>query len=588
MSSISSTSIPYREYPVDPNTFWVTADSPLIQQYTKIQQVMEYNFAQGFSGQTEEFFMGFDNYLLLCGDKFYNDYAKMGYDKAESFLRAEGYSENKASTVLSSLTLQYYALYQALEDLLFVGVDTETENEKKWFPTALFTRSEKILTYLEQNGQLANPLNVTMKKLNSKKETSIPKGLMPVVRLDPVSSEGGKPIFEAKIPQKSLDAGGGRQYALIPVGAYYMFANMLKTEGLKTPMYFEADSIIGKKASKIATSPMIYGKVYSQSGFSNEEIFANLKRMVVGFDITTQRFYAYNLEESFHNYGVISFRPEMLNALKPIDLKDIDNSRHTINYPLVRAVYKTKIRNLTEESAEEVALDNFSSYANLYDFKEALILRGNRMSNKELFTLMKQNPLIFGDLDEEVEKHKQFQLKYLKDLRPVELPNSNAERRDLLETLLRTGVVRITAKRKTSNSILEVYATNSIEVLTQILGDDYVQKYETVRIRLHKAKDILESQDNISRSDFEGLLVTYNIRENIMSEMVDLEMTPTMPSSSLVPFFDNAIERLIEASKARNISPTNILYRNIYAGDHKELYGNVDASNLIDIEYQQM
>lgn len=582
-----TSAIPYREYQGDPNVFWVNAMSPRAPLYSQIQQVMQQNFNRAFSGQSDEFFLGFDNYLAQLGESSYNEFASIGYRNVEGILQAEGVKEKKLQTTLESLNYQYYANFQALEDLLFVGVDTETQTEKKWFPTALYTRSKEILTYLNNNGQIANSLEDTLEKLRKKTLTSIGQGLMPVIRLDPVSSEGGKPIFEAKIPQKSLDAGGGRPFALIPVAAYYMFANMMKTVGAKTPLRFETSSIIGTKAYNIATSPMFYGKVYSNSNFDNGEIFTNLSRMVIGFDITTIRFYAYNLEASFHEYGVINFRPEMLNSLRHISLRDLDTSRHSINYPLIRAVYRTKVRNLNAKSAQNVTFEDISTYANLTDLKEALILKGDRLSNKDLHALMSQNPNVFGNLDEEVDKRKRLQLKVLKDLKQVDLPNSNAERKQLLDDLLKSGVVRITAKRKTSNSILEVYATNNQKVLTQTLGKDYVQKYETTRLRLIKAKQILESQPQISRHDFEGLLVTFNIQDIIMAEMYEIALDPTVSTVNLVPYFDRAINTLLENSKTRNISPLNVLYRNIYAEDQKELYGNVEASNIIAIEYKQ-
>lgn len=567
--------------------FWVTPQSPLAPVYNKVQEEIYKNFNLAFNGQTDEFFTGFDNYLSKCGQNTYTEYARLGYNKIGSFLKGEGYSEGKLETILDSLSSQYFVNFQALDDLLFVGVDTETETEKKWFPASLYTRSLEILTYLEANGQIANSLQDTIEKLRSKIATSIPKGLMPVVRLDPVSSDGGKPIFEAKIPQRSLDAGAGRPIALVPVGAYYIFTNMIKVLGTKTPLHFEAASRIGVKAYNISTSPVFYGKVYSQSNFGNEEIFTNLSRMVVGFDLTTIRFYAYNLEASFHEYGVVNFRPEMLNVVRPLQITDIDRSRHNINYPLLRAVYKEKVYNLTTEKAVDITFEDVSTYANLDDFKDALIMQGDKLSNKDLFVLMHQHPQVFGNLEEEVENHHSARLGVLEGMKRIELPTSNTERKALVEQLLLSGVVRITAKRKTSNSILEVYATNNLHALVQSLGDDYAKKFETTRLRLYKAKEVLEQEELISRQDFEGLLVAYNIQDNIMEQMYEISLLPTMVTSHLVPYFERAIDILFEKAQARNISKTNILYRNIFATSQKDLYGNVDASNLIAVEYKE-
>lgn len=582
MSSI----VPYREYRGDINTFWVDQSNPKAHLYAQIKQAMQHNFNLAFSGQSNEFFQGFDNYLKMCGEPFYKEFAHMGYVTVAGILQAEGVSEKKQQSTLDVLSHQYFANFQALEDLLFVGVDTETQTDKKWFPSALYTRSVEILTYLSTNGQLANSLPEALEKLRKKTLTSLTQGLMPVLRLDPVSSEGGKPIFEAKVPQKSLDAGTGRPFALIPVGAYYLFANILRSRSSDTPIRFEASSVIGTKAYNIATSPIVYVKVYRNSGFQNEEIFGNLNRMVTGFDLTTIRYYAYNLEESFYNYGVVNFRPEMLDVLKPITIQDLDTSRHTINYPLMRAIYKTKIRNLTASTAINITFDNPSSYANLTDFKEALITRGENLSNKDLHLLMKQNPDIFGNLEEEIEKRKRLQLKVLKDLKHVDLPSSNAERKQLLDQLLKTGVVRITAKRKTSNSILDVYATNNHDVLFQTLGRDYIKKYETTRLRLDAVKRMLQLQTLVSRRDLEQMMVDYNIQDYLV-EHLNSSTNTTFYTTEIVAILEEAIQQLLEKSKQRSISPNNILYRNIYAEDQKELYGNVEASNIIAIEYKQ-
>lgn len=580
--------IHYREYPVDPNLVWVQPNNPLKPFYDKIQKVMEDNFKKAFSGQTDEFFKIFDNYLLALGENKFLEYARAGYSKVEQIV-AQGYAtEKKQQEVLNALSSSYYANYQVLEDMLLVGVDLETQDDKKWHPTALYTRSIPILMYLERNQQLENTLGEVLQKLEKKLLPSIVKGLQPVIRLDPVSSIGDKPVFKATVPQKSLDVGGDRPYVLIPLGAYYMFANFMKTLGVKSLMNFETTSIKGLKSYNIATSPVQYGKVYAQSGFSNEDILMKLNRMVIGFDLTTLRYYAYNVEDSFYNYGVISFRPEMLNRISPITLNQVNTSQHCLDYPLMRAVYRTKISQLNMKTAEKITFDDYRSYANLNDFKEALLIKEKQLSNRELHALMVSNPDIFGDVEEEVEKRRRLQLRVLKGLKPVELPNSVEERKKLLDDLLMQGVVHIIAKRKTSNTILDVYATNNPNVLRQVLGKDYVKQYETVRIKLLDIQRFIDATSSITRKDLEKLIVEYNLQE-YLGEAVG-RFTTSTGDVNLIEFslyIDEVIVELRRTSKERKFSPYRVLYRNLNSSSSKDLYGNVEASNIIAIEFKK-
>lgn len=578
----------YREYETNPNTFWVSPNSPYINLYNAFNSYIEQDMANALRGKSTEFFKGADVYMTESPNgELLQAFGKLGYDRVSAVLTQA--NVKNPEKILDNLTLNYYALFALAEDITLVGVDLSVADEKKWYPTALYTRSKHILEVLDKNGQLENPdwAKIDKNLTAGKTLTGLKDGLLPLLRLDPVSSEGGKPIFKVSVPQKNLNAGASRDVAILPVFAYITFTNLLKQFSQQTPFRFETTSIIGTKAYNVALSPNVFSQVYQHSGFELEDIKRKLNKSIVGFDITTQRIYAYDIEASFHEHGVISFRPEMLDAIRPLGANDLDLSRHKINYPVLRLVYGTKIRALKAGDVKKITFLDMSSYANLKDAQEGLLLHGEKLSNRNLYALMQQNPQIFGNIEEEVANREKRTLKVLRDLEMVDLPTASYQRKVLVDNLLKSGVVRITAKRKTSNSVLEVLASNNEHVLRQTLGKDYKQKFETTRVRLWTVRDMIASGQIASRTDLEKSLIDFNIGDVIdLQNFLNVDYSTGDFTNALMEI-ERAIKELQEKAKARNISETNVLYRNVNAEDQSRLYGNVEAGNIIAIEYKE-
>lgn len=575
----------YREYPNNQVQYWVNDEHPLKGHYDYLLRVISGALNRGFYGETNEFFHGIDAYIEMCGTEFSTDYATIGAKMIDVFLTDNGVGVRKRERILDNLNGQYFALYQALGDIMVVGVDTSKTEAKDWMKTSLYTRSIDILYALEANGQLINDLSTVLDKLTNKTLTSLEKGLQAVVRLDPVNSEGSKPIFEAKIPQSSLNAGGGTDIALIPVASYILFATYLKKVSKNTPLHIETETIQGKRSYNIGVTPNIYAQAYKNIGV--DKIRESISKMVVGFDVSTMRYFAYDLEASIHGRGTISVRPEMLNELKPIAIDRVDTRRHEIDFQLLRQVFITKVNQLTAKTVPLFKFVEDQKYRTLYDFREIVTNQGLALSNKDLFNVMLMNEGLFGKLPEELEKRKRLQLRILKGLEPVELPEDALERKKLVESLMQQGLVKITSKRIKTNGVFEIYASSHSTVLQQLLGKDYVARLETIRVKLYHVRYLLKQTEVIDRWEFEDMIVKYNVQDIFEALFLEIALPPKIPTANIVPYVEEGIEFLQEKAWGRSRSESNVLYRIVTAETNKNFYGNVDAENILAISFKK-
>jgi hypothetical protein len=306
---------------------------------------------------------------------------------------------------------------------------------------------------------------------------------------------------------------------------------------------------------------------------------AKIRRIRPGYDPIRQRYTLYDLESSVYSLGLASFRPEMLNYVKIINPHSINTACHNVDFDVLRQIFATRIRALKAAQLDAFKYIDLSSYANMTDKQNALIEQAEKEDNRKLLSLMQAHPEIFGDINEALEKRRRIMPKFLKGFQPVELPNTEQERVALLRDLLSKGVVQFVTTTK-DGRVSGKLASNNSKVLERIYGKDYVQKYETVSLRIKEVKAAIERGEVKSRKEAEELAVKFNILPSI-------DATEYLKGGkATLAALDTAIKELEEKSASRTRNPAYVLYRNLKAENSDNFYGQVNVNSLISVEFR--
>lgn len=548
-------------------------DSMSTGSQIELFNVVENTLKVALSGKSDQFFFNIDAYLNAAPSAK-KDMATKGIARLEQYIEENGWKI--APKFLERLSGDYLAIFYALEQYVHVGIDMEKEG----YPSALYTRATNILRYLSQNGQLEGDLDKILSALHgSKTEKSIKEGNFVVVRLDVEGVKEGNPIFKGVIPRSNLEIGLGKQFVFIPVPFFYMFENMVFSHFLDKPFNFVKSTVIGPVSHNVAISPNVVREVYA--GNDGDLVESKIRKIKVGYDVIKQRFFAYDLEASLHSLGIASFRPEMLDSIKEISYDEIDKSKHNVNFNYLRGIFKTKIKSLTREQLEKLNFIDISGFANMKDQVEAILTAADNKTDAEVYAFMKNNPHIFGDIEEALAKRERVAPKFLKGLEAVALPTSEEKRIKLLSDMLERGVVKFTAISK-SGTLLERTASNNKKVLERMLGKDYVKQFESIRNKLYHVRDMITNGEIKSKLDLEKVGVEYNILD-----YVDPKDYFSGNMNDAIEAIDKAIEELKQKAASRKTSESMLLYRNIYATDPKDFFGTVNVNNIVAVEFAE-
>lgn len=547
-----------------------------------IYRLVQRELMNAKSGRTDQFLYNFDYYLAFLPE-VRASMAERGR-RTILTLAQEGNWKGNRNDLVDELEDNYLALFQALEDYVVVGIDMEKEG----YPSALYTRSRATLNWLFNQGCISESVKMdrVMSALTGNKTAlSLKERNFVTVRLDLEEVVSGKPIFKLVVPQSNLDIGMGKRYVIIPAPFMYIFESMVQHFFKEQPFKFVKSTVIGPVTHVATIYPHILQEAYR--GKDEELIRSKLNKIKPGYDILKQRFYAYDLEASLTSAGVASFRPEMLDSIVPIPYSEIDTSHHTVNFDLLRGIFKTRINNAKTEQLESLGLLDLSGFANLRDKQQAIIEAGDRESDKALYWLMRNNPDVFGDIEESLKKRERVMPRFLKYFQPVELPEKGEDRVELFNNLLKQGVVKFTAQKK-DGGVFERTGTNNPQVLERVYGKDYIAKYESIRNRLYAVLDLLRSGEVKTIADLERIGVEYNFLDRVdHAQYFDARILQGDISSA-----ENAILSVIEELKARastrRVNPYAVTYRDLNAEDEKGFFGNFNVNTVISAEFSKI
>lgn len=552
-------------------------DSHPIGVETQLFEQVQRKLVEAVVGNSGQFFYNIDVYLNEATDA--RD-ALVRHARLRIAQIAETHEWGiEPQRFLQGVTDDYLAIFGVLENYVSVGVDMNG----KGYPTALYTRSLAVINHLINRGQIEGDIDKPLDNiLKAKTERSIRQGDFVTVRLDHVTTKNGLPIFKLSTPRSNLHIGSGKQFVFIPVPFFYLLESMLSKQFATTPFRFMESRSSGTYIAVAGLTHQVVQEVYRTS--PENLVLSKMRKVKPHYDVIQQKYLVYDLEASLHSLGVTSFRPEMLDRIEPISVLQVDTSRHSIDFSLLRGIYKTRVKAANTEQLASLKLLNLDNYATLKDKQESIADLGERKSDKELYYIMKSNPQVFGDIEESLTARERVSPKFMKNLSPVLLPVSQEERYDVLNDMLNRGVVKFTALKK-DGGLFERVATNNPKVLFRILGKDYVKEYESIRNKLYYVRRLLNDGKATSKLHLEKLGVDYNILDYIEQRIYFSDGIMHGDASDAIDAINEGLAKLNATSSGRGGNPTDLIYRNLQVTDSRFFYGRVDVNNIVSVDF---
>ena len=537
-----------------------------------LSEVISFNIDRAIKGESSQFIYGLDAYLKACVASK-DHYLKRGKDAILKIVE-----ENPKSKIdinmFNELPDTYFIFNGALEEGVLIGFDMEKEG----CPRALYTRNFKVIRELANMGCISNADKIAKaeqsvkgaKTLNGLK--NIEEALIGVARLDFEGIVNGKKMYKVVVPQQALRVGLNNPILMTPLKAMYILASKLDYLFSSNIVRFTETTGVGVKQGVVSANAGIVRRVYGSNDVSKK-----LSLIESGYNYNLLRYFTYDLESSVHSKGYATFRPEMLDRLELLNEKDIDKSKHNIDYRLLRSIFDEKVKNLSLDDMYGIRFYDLSAFATVDDKCDALLSYANELDGSELYTIMKQNYNIFGDLSYELAVAEAKVPKVVKDLKIVSNPTVE-QFKDMVEK----GLVKVTTLTK-KGKVMEVTATNNRKILMQMLGRDYIREFESPRYKYKEFKKVVENTQFKNRGQIEELALKYGIDLGVVVNNVDTNFNGDV--TNLVKGIDSHLEALTTKTKNRSLSPTMVAVRNVYAKESKDLYVTIDVSQIKQIEY---
>lgn len=537
-----------------------------------LSEVISFNIDRAIKGESSQFIYGLDAYLKACVASK-DHYLKRGKDAILKIVE-----ENPKSKIdinmFNELSDTYFIFNGALEEGVLIGFDMEKEG----CPRALYTRNFKVIRELANMGCISNADKIAKaeqsvkgaKTLNGLK--NIEEALIGVARLDFEGIVNGKKMYKVVVPQQALRVGLNNPILMTPLKAMYILASKLDYLFSSNIVRFTETTGVGVKQGVVSANAGIVRRVYGSNDVSKK-----LSLIESGYNYNLLRYFTYDLESSVHSKGYATFRPEMLDRLELLNEKDIDKSKHNIDYRLLRSIFDEKVKNLSLDDMYGIRFYDLSAFATVDDKCDALLSYANELDGSELYTIMKQNYNIFGDLSYELAVAEAKVPKVVKDLKIVSNPTVE-QFKDMVEK----GLVKVTTLTK-KGKVMEVTATNNRKILMQMLGRDYIREFESPRYKYKEFKKVVENTQFKDRGQIEELALKYGIDLGVVVNNVDTNFNGDV--TNLVKGIDSHLEALTTKTKNRSLSPTMVAVRNVYAKESKDLYVTIDVSQIKQIEY---
>lgn len=569
--------------------------TPFADVYTPIKDFYLMGYKEALSGQSDVFFHDWHEYLRLDETTLQN-LAIRGRRTIEHLALNNGWKKQKSLDYIKPL---YHAYFQSFEDFAFIGINTTTEENK----FAIYTRNYDLLLKLESLGVLffhPDKDKILSALCQMKTNNGVLEGELPLIRLDILQVKDGVPYFTAKVPRSNLQL---QDYYFIPTTSIYQFLEMLSKLFNNKVFRFTKDTQYGEKTYIGTFDPNIVEQVYK--GVDDESAFQRKLRSIrTHYDIATNRIRVYDLEAPVTELGVVTFRPEMLNRIQPIQPTELDRSKHNLDLNFSYPIFKTRIMQCNVEQVNTLTniMPDLHSYATLKDKQKALIEWGSLQRPQQLYQAMLRNRQIFPDLNSLYSKRQKSAPKYLKNYSTLNLPplTNEEEVKQTIRQALYNGVVRFMVSKKDGTTYQRI-GTNNPKILQDLLGKNYIRLYESPRARLREFYSLLKNNKvRTAKKFFEGVQY-YDISEYLMLDFIRGEYNDTnnfspeddqIILSRAVRALELAITQLKDEHDEREFNrrttTQNVVFRNPYTTSQKDYFQTISIDKIISVEHTEI
>lgn len=396
------------------------------------------------------------------------------------------------------------------------------------------------------------------------------------VRLDP-SMNGRDLKFKITVPRSQVDI---VKTMIVPFTCYMQVIKDLQS--LFKRGFIRVTMNEGEKVRVVTLNQELLSKIYTPDRVNQLSGFAPNAYM--------KSFYVPSVGASVYSLGVTNIKPETIDKLEMVNLKDIDLSEVNVDYTMVRPYFiqqvkglnlqqlKTLIKNLaipvdasfTRSKAGCISLlENW-----VYTSQDAKAYESN------LYLLMKESPFF------DISGLSNMQNIYGNMMQQVNYPGSPAG----LAQLLNTGVFRITTRRRAGSMSTHIVTNNPTE-LKRILGDDYFARFESYGVKLNYAMNLVVAVgkkygSNIplkKESDIYSKLAEFDIY------LPDEDKEKVLTYEDLYVVLNKAKANEVDANKTVVSQAHLVVARNCQAWYSPEeqkaydYYKNIDPNSIVSI-----
>lgn len=296
------------------------------------------------------------------------------------------------------------------------------------------------------------------------------------VRLDP-SMNGRELKFKITVPRSQVDI---VKTMIVPFTCYMQVIKDLQS--LFKRGFVRVTMNEGEKVRVVTLSHGLLSKIYTPDRVNQLSGFAPNAYM--------KSFYVPSVGASVYSLGVTNIKPETIDKLEMVNLKDIDLSEVNVDFTMVRPYFIQQLNNLNLQQLKtlikNLAIPVDASFTRskagcisllenwVYTSQDAKAYESN------LYLLMKESPFF------DISGLSNMQNIYGNMMQQVNYPGSPAG----LAQLLSTGVFRITTRRRAGSMSTHIVTNNPTE-LKRILGDDYFARFESYGVKLNYAMNLV-------------------------------------------------------------------------------------------------
>lgn len=465
----------------------------------RLRLVIQNQIKSAAVGQSEMFIKGIDMYLDDAPElrrEYAQSYADLLVQNAESLNLKNVYK------LIENLNVETLAIMYCLENIVFVGLDTNYSD----FKPALYTNNMNLLGTLFSNGLLdctEQELIELADKFRGKRRTMLREAKFTAVRLDVSKyTKDGDVQYKPVLPNY-MELLYGERFIFVPVQAYFDIARFFQSNTKPFRITYEdyannvtKESVVTMQADvlKQVMPPELYDKRY--------ELHES-----IGFNSVNLKLVAWDLEAQYTRTGLRTFGAEVLSKVELIEPSQVDTSLLMVGVELGFMFREIILSKSVEELKTFNAMDlstakGRTAYAMLLEFERS-------SSTKQLYYAMLTNPQIFGDIKNQL-PHYREKYKFLTEGVTVDLPYEPLERKNVLRELASKGVVEFMYQNKKGELSVKKM-TFMPEVLDLTLGFDYIEKFETNRTKLRTLYDYIDKNKITNTVTKQQLAVRYDV-----------------------------------------------------------------------------